>query len=154
MQARRLDFTPSAENMPITAEVMTDDLFALGYTDNDCDRIREAIDSAGRSYPRFPTIYHIKQHIKSEKQIDLDNQPPKPLLSNDAHAARDAEQERRKNVAMKEMDKIRVALNTNLFVKENTEQDKAVRRKVTEDFVKKYGTEGFIKKHGVKKNGN
>ena len=138
MQTRRLEGTPSSDNMPDTAELMTADLFVLGYTDDDCDRISEAIASVGRSQSKFPTVCHVKQHIKSKEQIALDNQPQKSLISNDA---RDAEQERRKNSALKALSKIREILNVNLFVEENTEQDKAVRRKVTEDFIKKYGNE-------------
>jgi len=79
MKDRCLDFTPAVENLPNVAEVMTEDLFSLGYRDSDCERIRYAIDTAGRTYARFPTIHHIKNHIKSRSQIAFEKEGVKKI---------------------------------------------------------------------------
>ena len=78
MLARNLDFAPAAEDLPKTAKVMTHDLFRFGYTDDDSERIARAIDEAGRTYSRFPTIFHIKQHILSRGESEFRNNKALP----------------------------------------------------------------------------
>lgn len=81
MQHRRLDYTPSSENLPMVAQVMTEDFIRVGFQDSDCDRIAEAIEDAGVSADRFPTFFKIRGHVKTHKQImeELEYLKPKAL---------------------------------------------------------------------------
>lgn len=137
MQARRLDFTPSSENMPVTAEVMTKDLFREGYTDDDCERIKYAIDAAGRAYPRFPTVFHVKQFIKTRSQIAFEKEEPKKQIQI-SDEARIAEHQKRISVKNKAMEKIRCILSRKTHLEKEIKEDNERRIKLNKDFIKKY----------------
>jgi len=137
MQERRLDFTPRPEDMPSTAEIMTKDLFRDGYTDDDCIRIRDAINLAGRNYPRFPTLFHVKQFIKSTTRIEYEKEESTKKIEM-SDEAREKERQKRianKNKAMKEINKI---------LSKKTDLEKKISN---EDNSRRKGVQNFIKRH-------
>ena len=105
MLARNLDYAPSADELPIVAEVLADDLFAWGFTDDDTDRIAHAINMAGRQSSRFPTCHNIKECIP--KRIEWEPEPPLIEQSEETKAAEREKKIKTKNRAMKEIKKER-----------------------------------------------
>lgn len=75
-KSRGLDYTPAVENLPDAAELMAEDFYAMGYSDEDGERIVNAIDTACRSQPRFPTTFHVKLYMKSKEQLSFDKKEP------------------------------------------------------------------------------
>jgi len=65
MLARQLDYAPTADELPFTAQVMTEDLAHRGLRDKDCDRVREAFHALGPVLQRWPTARVILEAIPS-----------------------------------------------------------------------------------------
>lgn len=65
MLARQLDYAPSADELPFTAQVMTDDLAHRGLRDSDCDRVREAFAKLGPTLQRWPTTRAVIESLPS-----------------------------------------------------------------------------------------
>ena len=55
MLARQLDYAPTADELPFTVQVMTDDLVNHGLRDIDAPRVREAFARLGPALQKWPT---------------------------------------------------------------------------------------------------
>ena len=55
MLARQLDYAPTADELPFTVQVMTDDLVNRGLRDADVPRLREAFARLGPALQKWPT---------------------------------------------------------------------------------------------------
>jgi hypothetical protein len=67
MLARQLDYAPTADELPFTAKVMTDDLVYRGLRDQDCDRVREAFQKLGPALQRWPTARMVIEAMPPEQ---------------------------------------------------------------------------------------
>lgn len=65
MLARQLDYAPTADELPFTAQVMTEDLVYRGLRDKDCDRVREAFQKLGPALQRWPTARMVLEVMPS-----------------------------------------------------------------------------------------
>src|SRR3990170_3493062 len=65
MLARQLDYAPTADELPFTAQVMTEDLANRGLRDKDCDRVREAFHKLGPALQRWPTARMVLEVMPS-----------------------------------------------------------------------------------------
>lgn len=68
MLARQLDYAPTADELPFTAQVMTEDLAHRGLRDADCDRVREAFAKLGPTLQRWPTARMVIEALPSKEQ--------------------------------------------------------------------------------------
>ncbi len=68
MLARNLEFSPAADELPMVAQVLVEDLQAWNYSDADCDRVSDGINTAGRSTRRWPTNHDIRAAIKKRSE--------------------------------------------------------------------------------------
>ena len=59
MLARRLDYCPSAESLPMTVQVMIEDLHRRGLTDVDAMRVQAAFEELGNKINRWPTSFKV-----------------------------------------------------------------------------------------------
>jgi len=66
MLARQLDYAPTADELPFTAQVMTEDLVYRGLRDKDCDRVREAFQKLGPALQRWPTARIVIESMPSK----------------------------------------------------------------------------------------
>lgn len=55
MLARQLDYSPAAEELPMTVQVMVEDFQTYGLTDVDADRVEAAFMFLGPRIQRWPT---------------------------------------------------------------------------------------------------
>ena len=55
MMARRLDYSPSPEDLPMTIQVMVDDLRRRGLSVKDVDRVHAAFQLLGGTVQKWPT---------------------------------------------------------------------------------------------------
>ena len=78
MMARQLDHAPSAEELPFTIQVMTEDLSGKGLNDGDCDRVREAFRILGPSLDRWPTSRLVIESLPARKSSQRWLKPPAP----------------------------------------------------------------------------
>src|SRR3972149_1564669 len=67
MLARQLDYAPTADELPFTAQVMTEDLVHRGLRDKDCDRVREAFHRLGPALQRWPTARMVLEAMPSSE---------------------------------------------------------------------------------------
>ena len=79
MLARNLRYAPAADELPIVVSVMTDDLMALGYKDDDIPRIVYAINQVGRAIDDWPTVNTIRKNIPLQSEFLFRTQPYKSL---------------------------------------------------------------------------
>ena len=79
MLARNLRYAPAADELPIVVSVMEEDLRALGYKDDDIERIVYAINQVGRATDDWPTVNTIKKNILTRDQFDFRTKPYKSL---------------------------------------------------------------------------
>ena len=79
MLARNLRYAPAADELPIVVSVMEEDLRALGYKDDDIERIVYAINQVGRAIDDWPTVNTIKKNILTRDQFDFRTKPYKSL---------------------------------------------------------------------------
>ena len=79
MLARNLRYAPAADELPIVVSVMEEDLRALGYKDDDIERIVYAINQVGRATDDWPTVNTIKKNILTREQFDFRTKPYKSL---------------------------------------------------------------------------
>ena len=77
--ARNLRYAPAADELPIVVSVMEEDLRALGYKDDDIERIVYAINQVGRATDDWPTVNTIKKNILTRDQFDFRTKPYKSL---------------------------------------------------------------------------
>ncbi len=84
MMARRLDHGPSADELPFTVQVVTEDLMAKGLRDGDSDRVRSAFALLGPTLDRWPTVRQIMDALPSRKDAFTALPPPgrKPMPEN------------------------------------------------------------------------
>ena len=75
MLARNLRYAPAADELPIVVSVMEEDLRALGYKDDDIERIVYAINQVGRATDDWPTVNTIKKNILTRDQFDFRTKP-------------------------------------------------------------------------------
>ena len=64
MLARSLDKAPAADELPMYAQVLTDDLMNCGYMDGDAAKVGGAIDRYGRSAERWPRTGDIQAVLR------------------------------------------------------------------------------------------
>lgn len=77
MLARQLDYAPNADELPFTAQVMTEDLAHRGLRDADVARVREAFNALGPALQRWPTARMVIEALPSAE-------PPHKALSRPA----------------------------------------------------------------------
>lgn len=69
MMARRLDYAPTAEELPMTASVFHDDLVAHGLGDADAERVRLAFEEFGRKSGRWPRPAEIIAALPKREKV-------------------------------------------------------------------------------------
>ena len=79
MLARNLRYAPAADELPIVVSVMEEDLRALGYKDDDIERIVYAINQVGRAIDDWPTVNTIRKNIPLQSEFLFRTQPYKSL---------------------------------------------------------------------------
>ena len=79
MLARNLRYAPAADELPIVVSVMEEDLRALGYKDDDIERIVYAINQVGRATDDWPTVNTIRKNIPLQSEFLFRTQPYKSL---------------------------------------------------------------------------
>ena len=79
MLARNLRYAPAADELPIVVSVMEEDLRALGYKDDDIERIVYAINPVGRATDDWPTVNTIRKNILTRDQFSFRTQPYKMI---------------------------------------------------------------------------
>ena len=79
MLARNLRYAPAADELPIVVSVMEEDLRALGYKDDDIERIVYAINQVGRAIDDWPTVNTIRKNIPQQSEFLFRTQPYKSL---------------------------------------------------------------------------
>jgi len=79
MLARNLRYAPAADELPIVVSVMEEDLRALGYKDDDIERILYAINQVGRAIDDWPTVNTIRKNIPLQSEFLFRTQPYKSL---------------------------------------------------------------------------
>ena len=105
MLARNLDHAPQAEELPLCAQVMTDDLMNCGYTDGEALKVAEAIDRYGRTAQRWPTTRDIQSALRDIAQHNYMNRNDYKSLPEP-----DGEKQRRKAVGLENLEKIKKML--------------------------------------------
>lgn len=81
MLARQLDCSPAADELPFSAQVMTDDFIRIGLTDSDAERVSEAFQRLGPRVQRWPTSRMVIEALPEKKSLRL----PPPLDSTTTH---------------------------------------------------------------------
>ena len=64
MLARRLENAPAADELPMCAQVLCDDLMNCGYMDGDATKVGGAIDRYGRGAERWPRTCDIQAVLR------------------------------------------------------------------------------------------
>lgn len=80
MLARRLDYSPKAEEIAITVNVMVDDLRTMGLCEHDSPRVLKAFQDYALEAKRWPTTAKIKEHLPPptvRPKITQKKAPPK-----------------------------------------------------------------------------
>ena len=76
MLARALDNAPAADELPMYAQVMTDDLMNCGYGDDNAAYVGGAIDQYGRTAERWPRtrdIQDVLHGIAYRRELEEEN---------------------------------------------------------------------------------
>jgi hypothetical protein len=90
MMARRLDFAPSPEDLPMTIQVMVEDLMRRGLLSVDVDRVHAAFQQLGGAIQKWPTPLMIIEalpkrvtpesrridHLRAARNSNMDNITP------------------------------------------------------------------------------
>lgn len=71
MLARNMDFSPAAEDLPFTIQVIYQDLCDHGFGDDDCSRIEHALNMIGRTCQRWPTTKTIIDSVPPKHQTNI-----------------------------------------------------------------------------------
>jgi len=85
MLARQLDYAPTADELPFTVQVMTEDLLQHGLRDADGARVQEAFRKLGPTIQRWPTARAVIEALPVRQQPR--QALPKPSSPDKAHAA-------------------------------------------------------------------
>ena len=64
MLARALNNAPAADELPLYAQVLTDDLMNCGYTDADAAKVAGAIDKYGRDAEVWPNTKRVQDALR------------------------------------------------------------------------------------------
>lgn len=75
MLQRRLRYSPTAEDIPATVAVMADDFRRRGFTDDDGERIADALNDVGCRLKEWPNVAMVIEYLKP--------QPPMTRLGHD-----------------------------------------------------------------------
>ena len=78
MLARQLDYAPTADELPFTVQVMTDDLVNHGLRDVDAPRVREAFARLSPALQKWPTTRMV---IEALPPPDRKEMVYRPMLS-------------------------------------------------------------------------
>lgn len=80
MLARQLDYAPTADELPFTAQVMTEDFAQRGLHDCDSARVQEAFRKIGPVLQRWPTARAVLEAIPSSEPPHRALPRPEPSL--------------------------------------------------------------------------
>lgn len=108
MLARNMEYAPAADEIPIVAKILTQDLVNMGYADCDSDRIGHALNLAGRNFDKWPSTFQIKSSIPARR--DWEWKPDVKRLP-ESEERRKKEKDRRFEVAKPYMQKMKLILN-------------------------------------------
>ena len=128
MLARNLRYAPAADELPIVVSVMEEDLLALGYKDDDIERIVYAINQVGRATDDWPTVNTIRKNILTRDQFSFRTQPYKMIEQKPP-----TEEERAK--IKKVMDKIK---NDILKKEKKTDSKEKEKKRRKDEFMAKH----------------
>ena len=71
MLARQLDYAPTADELPFTVQVMTDDLVNHGLRDIDAPRVREAFARLGAALQKWPTTRTVIEALPPPERKEM-----------------------------------------------------------------------------------
>ncbi len=78
--ARQLDYSPKADELPMTINVMVDDLRAMNLSEHDSPRVLAAFQRLAMVTNRWPTSAKIKEYLPSPpKTTQIENNSSRPM---------------------------------------------------------------------------
>lgn len=78
MLARKLDYSPKAEELPATINVMVDDFRNMGLGEHDSQRVLSAFQQYAIEAKRWPTTSRIKEHLPPSTIVPRITHKPSP----------------------------------------------------------------------------
>lgn len=81
--ARNLRGAPSADEIPMIAEVMADDLAVFGYGADHADAVGDAVDNVSRTQDDWPTVRQVREAVRDSANRRRMDRPslPAPEMS-------------------------------------------------------------------------